>query len=66
MLTLGHMGHQQATLNDQNKALTDSERRVTEVSVEKKRTEDKLSALQADIERELTISRGLKEEILRV
>jgi len=44
---LGHMSHQQATLNDQNKALADSERRVVEASAEKKRMEDKLSALKA-------------------
>ena len=41
MLVLRHMSHQQATLNDQNKALADSERKVAKVSVENK-TEDTL------------------------
>ena len=40
-----HMNHQYATLNDQNKALVDLERKVIEISAKKKMKEDILSTL---------------------
>jgi len=43
--------------------LADSERRVVEMSAEKKKVVDELSALRADMERELVVSQGLKDKL---
>ena len=61
---LEHMGGQQATLKEHNRALADLRKRVDEIST--KKTEDKLLELQADMKRESTTYRKLKEELLRV
>ena len=62
VFALGYISHQQETLNDQNKALADSERRVAEISTKKKRTEDKLSALQVD-EARVDNQSGIEEAV---
>ena len=66
VFTLNHISHQQAALNDKNKTLAESERRVAEMSAEKKtKAEDDLFVLRADMEHELVVSRGLKDEMSR-
>jgi len=62
MFVLGHMGSQQASLKERNRALVDLRKKVNEMSTEKK-AKDKLLKLQAVMECEPTVCRELKEEL---
>ena len=66
MFAFEHMSSQHATLIEHNRAFSNMRKKVTEISVEKKRADDKLLKLQADMEHESTTCRELKEELLRV
>ena len=66
MFALGHMDNQQAALKEQNRALADLRKMIKEIFVEKKKAEDKLLELHADMECESTAYSELKEELSRL
>ena len=63
MFALGDMGNQQATLKEHDRSLADMRKRISKISAERKKAEDKLLELQAPME--LTC-RELTEELSRV
>ena len=60
MFALEHMGNQQAALKERDRYHTDLRKRVDEISVERKKAEDKLLELQVAME---LACRELAEEL---
>ena len=63
VFAFGHMGSLKVTLKEWNRALADLRKRVDDISA-KKKAEDKLLELYADMERESIAHHKLKKELL--